>query len=108
MMGHLCGFTGHNLRHTFAAMVTEESGDLTLAMQLIRDKVPGVALWYVERDVPTLLERYSPVRQLERKPSPLVGESLVETGEGRTAQQLTFLESRWIKIGSIARLKRVA
>ena len=69
MMGHLCGFTGHNLRHTFATIVTEESGDLTVAMQLIRDKVPGVALWYVERDLPTLLERYSPVRQLERKPS---------------------------------------
>ena len=44
MMGHLCGFTGHNLRHTFATIVTEESGDLTVAMQLIRDKVPGVAL----------------------------------------------------------------
>ena len=108
MMGHLCGFTGHNLRHTFATIVTEESGDLTVAMQLIRDKVPGGALGYVERDLPTLLERYSPVRQLERKPSPLVGESLVETGEGPTDQQLTFLESRWIKIGSIAWLKRVA
>jgi len=83
MDGHLCGFTGHNLRHTFATIVTEESGDLTMAMQLIRDKVPGVALSYVERDSPTLLERYSPV-QLERKPSPLVGESLVETGERPT------------------------
>ena len=107
MMGHLCGFTGHNLRHTFATIVTEESGDLTVAMQLIRDKVPGVALSYVERDLPTLLERYSPVRQLERKPSPLVGESLVETGEGRSAQQLTLQESRWIQISSIAWLKRV-
>ena len=59
MMGHLCGFTGHNLRHTFATIVTEESGDLTVATQLIRDQVPGVALWYVERDLPALLERYS-------------------------------------------------
>ena len=90
MMGHLCGFTGHNLRHTFATMVTEESGDLTVAMQLIRDKVPGVALSYVERDLPTLLERYSPVRQLERRPSPLVGESLVETGETPTPDTLLF------------------
>ena len=81
-------FTGHNLRDTFATLVTEESGDLTLAMQLIRDKVPGVASRYVKRDLPALLERYSPIRELERKPSPLVGESgvlvgesLVETGE---------------------------
>ena len=91
MMGHLCGFTGYNLRHTFATIVTEESGDLTVAMQLIRDKVPGVAFRYVKRDLPALLERYSPIRQLERKPSPLVGESgvlvgesLVETGESWT------------------------
>jgi len=43
-------------------------------MQLIRDKVLGVALRYVQRDLPSLLERYSPVRQLERKPSPLAEE----------------------------------
>jgi len=30
-----------------------------------------------------------------------------ETGESRTAQQLTFQASRWIQIGSIAWLKRV-
>ena len=84
----LSGFTGHTLRDTFATLVTEESGDLTLAMQLIRDRVPGVASRYVKRDLPALLERHSPIRQLERKPSPqkwergvLVGESLVETGE---------------------------
>ena len=73
--------SGHNLRDTLATLVSEESGDLTLAMQLIRDKVPGVALRYVQRDLPALLERYSPVRQLERKASPLVEEGLVETGE---------------------------
>ena len=68
--------------------MNEESGDLTLAMQLIRDRVPGVASRYVKRDLPALLERHSPIRQLESKPSPLVGESgvlvgesLVETGE---------------------------
>ena len=87
----LTGFTGHNLRDTFATLVTEESGDLTLAMQLIRDRVPGVASRYVKRDLPALLERYSPIRQLGGKPPPqvgesgvLVGESLVETGESRT------------------------
>ena len=31
-----------------------------------------------------------------------------EMGESRTAQQLTFHESRWVQIGSIAWLKRVA
>ena len=71
----LSGFTGHNLRDTFATLVTEQSGDLTLAMQLIRDRVPGVAPRYVKRDLPALLERYSPIRQFERKPSPPVGES---------------------------------
>ena len=84
----LNGFTGHNLRDTFATLVTEDSGDLTLSMQLLRDRVPGVASRYVKRDLPALLERHSPIRQLERKPSPLEGESgvlegesLVETGE---------------------------
>ena len=76
----LTGFTGHNLRDTFATLVTEESGDLTLAMQLIRDKVPGVASRYVMRDLTALLERYSPIRQLGRKPSPLVGETASYTG----------------------------
>ena len=53
----LTGFTGHNLRDTFATLVTEQSGDLTLAMQLIRDRVPGVAPRYVKRDLPALLGR---------------------------------------------------
>jgi len=35
MMGHLCGFTGHNLRHTFATIVTEESGDAGGRHQLL-------------------------------------------------------------------------
>ena len=60
----LSGFTGHNLRDTFATIVTEASGDLTLAMALIRDKVPGVASRYVKRDLPALLEAHSPLRLL--------------------------------------------
>ena len=66
---------------TYPFCPDEERGDLTLAMQLIRDKVPGVASRYVKRDLPALLERHSPIRQLERKPSPLVGESGVLVGE---------------------------
>ncbi len=84
----LTGFTCHNLRDTFATLVTKNSGDLTLAMALIRDKVPGVAPLYVERDLPALLERYSPLRQIvgslahqKGEISLQVGESLVETGE---------------------------
>ena len=53
----LTGFTGHNLRDTFATLVTAESGSLTLPMRLIRDKVPGIALRYVHRDLPALLEQ---------------------------------------------------
>ena len=60
----LSGFTGHNLRDTFATLVDRDSGDLTVAMNLIRDKLPGVASRYVKRDLPSLLERHSPLRQL--------------------------------------------
>lgn len=84
----LTGFTCHNLRDTFATWVTKESGDLTLEVALIRDKVPGVAPRYVECDLPALLERYSPLRQnvgslahQESETSQQMGESLVETGE---------------------------
>ena len=83
----LTGFTCHNLRDTFATLVTRDSGDLTLGMALIRDKVPGVAPLYVERDLPALFERYSPLRQITGSLAPQseisqqVGESLVETGE---------------------------
>ncbi len=83
----LTGFTCHNLRDTFATLVTKESRDLTLGMALIRDKVPGVAPLYVERDLPALLGQYSPLRQiagglaLQGEISRQVGESLVETGE---------------------------
>ncbi len=57
-------------------------------MELIRDKVPGVAPLYVERDLPALPERYSPLRQIvgsladqQGEISKQMGESLVETGE---------------------------
>ena len=66
----LTGFRGHNLRNTFATLVERASGDLTIAMALIRDKVPGVASRYVTRDLPTLLGRYSPLRQIEDGLSP--------------------------------------
>jgi len=46
-------------------------------MALIRDKVPGVASRYVTRDLPSLLESYSPLRQIEGELSP----DLTEGGE---------------------------
>ena len=55
----LTGFTGHNLRDTFATLVERKAGDLTVSMALIRDKVPGVASRYVTRDLPALLENLS-------------------------------------------------
>jgi len=66
----LTGFTGHNLRDTFATLVERKAGDLTVSMALIRDKVPGVASRYVTRDLPALLESYSPLRQIEDGLSP--------------------------------------
>ena len=59
----LTGFTGHNLRDTFATLVTEQSDSVT-AMKLMRDRVPGVAPLYIKWDLPALLERLSPLRQL--------------------------------------------
>ena len=59
----LTGFTGHNLRDTFATLVTEQSDSIT-AMKLMRDRVPGVAPLYIKWDLPALLERLSPLRQL--------------------------------------------
>ena len=45
------GFTDHNLRDTFTTLVDRDSGDLTVAMNLIRDNLPGVASRYVKRDL---------------------------------------------------------
>jgi hypothetical protein len=39
-------------------------------MALIRDKVPGVASRYVARDLPSLLENHSPLRQIKGELSP--------------------------------------
>ncbi len=52
----------HGLRRTFATIATELSGDEVLAMRLIRDRVPGVGRFYVERQLPALLARFSPLR----------------------------------------------
>jgi integrase len=88
----LSGYDPHDLRRTFATQVTERSGDELLGMRLIRDRVPGVALRYVLRDLPALLERYSPLRRVrghdgQRDHLPVLVERgddekvLVETGE---------------------------
>ena len=66
----LTGFTGHNMRDTFATLVERDTGDLTISMALIRDKVPGVASRYVTRDLPSLLENHSPIRQIGGELSP--------------------------------------
>jgi hypothetical protein len=55
---------------TFATLVGRNTGDLTISMALIRDKVPGVASRYVARDLPSLLENHSPLRQIKGELSP--------------------------------------
>ena len=54
------GLPGFN-SHTLATLVTERSDELALAMQLMRDRVPRVAMRYVKSDLLALLERYSPL-----------------------------------------------
>ena len=73
----LTGFTGHNMRDTFATLVERKAGDLTVSMALIRDKVPGVASRYVTRDLPSLLENHSPLRQIGGEHSPGLAERRV-------------------------------
>jgi len=70
----LTGFTGHNMRDTFATLVERKAGDLTVSMALIRDKVPGVSSRYVTRDLPSLLENHSPLRQIGGEHSPGLAE----------------------------------
>jgi len=119
----LTGFTGHNLRDTFATLVERKAGDLTVSMALIRDKVPGVASRYVTRDLPALLESYSPLRQIEDglslgltdggEPSPGNEErgapgsdepesasfgKLVETGESRTPRPEETIDRMYYKL----------
>lgn len=62
------GFTGHDLRRTFATLVTTASHDEFLAMRLIRDRVPGQSDRYVRYPMDQLveaLEKYSPIRLAE-------------------------------------------
>ena len=58
-------FKGHDLRRTFATLVTEASGDEALAMRLIRDVVPGVSNRYIKRNLIAALEKYSPLRLIQ-------------------------------------------
>jgi len=58
------GFTGHDLRRTFATLVTTASKDEFLAMRLIRDSVPGLSNRYIKYPMGQLadaLKKYSPV-----------------------------------------------
>jgi integrase len=62
----ITGFLPHDLRRTFATLVTAASNDEFLAMRLIRDKVPGLSDRYVNYPLAQLvaaLEKYSPQRQ---------------------------------------------
>jgi integrase len=79
----LTGFTGHNMRDTFATLVERKAGDLTVSMALIRDKVPGVASRYVTRDLPSLLENHSPLRQIGGEHSPVLAERRVPGPENK-------------------------
>ena len=56
--------TIHGLRKTFASLVAEASGDEVLAMRLLRDRLPGQTGRYIKRNLPDLLERYSPLHQV--------------------------------------------
>ena len=61
------GFTGHDLRRTFATLVTSASNDELLAMRLLRDSVPGLSNRYIKypmEQLVTALKKYSPVCQI--------------------------------------------
>jgi len=81
------GFTGHDLRRTFATLVMVASKDELLAMRLIRDTVPGVGSRYIKYPMGQLVEAlkmYSPVKldgESEKPPVPEAVIGLVETGE---------------------------
>ncbi len=62
----IVGFKGHDLRRTFATLVTANSGDDFLAMRLLRDNVPGLSNRYIRYPMEHLVEalqKYSPLRQ---------------------------------------------
>ncbi len=71
------GFTGHDLRRTFATQVRLASGDELLAMRLLRYKIRGVNdryLVFPPSELLNDLSQYSPLHRI----------TMVETGEGRT------------------------
>jgi len=77
-------YAGHDLRRSFCTLVEEASGNEVLAMRLARDKVEGVNDRYMNIGAAKLrksLQKYSPIRLIKQIQT---GESLVETGEGRT------------------------
>jgi len=60
------GFTGHDLRRSFATHVATASKNELLAMRLIRDIVPGVGARYINFPMEELVDgvkKYSPVSQ---------------------------------------------
>ena len=70
------GFTGHDLRRTFATLVTAASHDEFLAMRLIRDRVPGLGDRYIRYPMDQLVEalqQYSPIRQAVRLKGNILG-----------------------------------
>jgi integrase len=69
----LLGFNGHDLRRTFATLVTTASGDECLAMRLLRDNVPGLSNRYINYPIALLVEalqKYSPLRQAGEESTP--------------------------------------
>ena len=82
------GFKGHDLRRTFATLVTKTSSDEYLAMRLLRDSVPGLSNRYIRYPMEHLVEalqKYSPLRQ---------------AGEDSTPQRLKVRKmKRVLKIG---------
>jgi len=60
----ITGMTGHDLRRSFATLVTAASNDEFLAMRLLRDKIPGQSDRYINFPLIQLaeaLKRYSPL-----------------------------------------------
>ena len=83
----LHGYTGHDLRRTFATLVTDASGDELLGMRLVRDKVPGMSDRYVKRDLVALLPLWSPLRQVDDLPSQkTVSPQPAKAGETQNSQ----------------------
>ena len=80
------GFTGHDLRRSFATHVATVSKNELLAMRLIRDIVPGVGARYINfpmEELVSALIKYSPVSQTgETGISPQPSGSDFDGGDG--------------------------